>query len=69
MGDRVWLMSRDQFVAVWNASDSLDQAAAKVREIVRGAALRWALLARAGTLRTEGVGLKAFATTLTKSAT
>ena len=53
MGDRVWLISRDQFVAVWNASDSRDQAASKVREIVGGASPRWALLARAGTLRVE----------------
>ena len=61
MGDRVWSIPRDQFVAVWNAAATLDEATAKVREVVGGAAPRWALLARAGTIRKEGVELKAFA--------
>lgn len=68
MGDRVWMIDRDQFVAVWNAAGTLDEAAAKVREIVGGSAPRWALLARAGTIRKEGVELKAFAPTPAKPA-
>lgn len=49
---------RDQFVAAWSGSESLDEAAAKVRSLARGPAPRWALMARAASLRKEGVELK-----------
>jgi hypothetical protein len=58
MGDRVLQMPRDQFVAAWNASTTLDEAAARIRALVGGAAPRWAVLARALALRKEGVELK-----------
>jgi hypothetical protein len=58
MWDRVWQLPRDQFVAIWNAADSLTQAAERVKAAVGGPAPRWAVLARAGQLRTEGVELK-----------
>jgi hypothetical protein len=58
MGDRVWKLPSDQFVAAWNGSDSLDEAAAKVRETVGGQVPRWAVMARAAALRREGAELK-----------
>jgi hypothetical protein len=58
MGDRVLQMPRDQFVAAWNASATLDEAAARIRILVGGAAPRWAVLARALALRKEGAELK-----------
>jgi hypothetical protein len=36
MGDRVWLVPRDRFVAAWNESPKLDAAAARVRELASG---------------------------------
>ena len=48
MGDRVWQVPRDQFVAAWNGSDTLDEAAAKVRTLAGGPVPRWAVMARAG---------------------
>ena len=58
MGDRVWKLPREQFVAAWNGSDSLDEAAAKVRETVGGQVPRWAVMAREEALRKEGEKLK-----------
>jgi hypothetical protein len=58
MGDRVWKLSQDQFVAAWNRSGSLDEAAASVREMAGGPAPRWAVMARAAALRKEGVEMK-----------
>ena len=58
MGDKVWQVPQEQFVAAWNAANTLDEAATKVREMVGGAAPRWALMARAGSLRQSGVELK-----------
>jgi hypothetical protein len=58
MGERVWQVPRDQFVAAWNGSGSLDEAAAKVKALAGGPAPRWAVMARAASLRKEGVELK-----------
>jgi hypothetical protein len=58
MGDRVWRVPRDQFVAAWNGSGSLDEAAAAVKALAGGPAPRWAVMARATALRKEGVELK-----------
>lgn len=58
MGDGVWQLSQEQFVAVWNGSGSLDEAAARVRELVTGTAPGWALLQRALELRRAGVEMK-----------
>jgi hypothetical protein len=61
MYDRAWQVPQHDFVAAWNDSQSLDEAAAKIRELAGGTAPRWAVLSRAQTLRKEGVELKAFA--------
>ncbi len=58
MGDRVWDVPPDQFVAAWNAAVTLDDAAARVRELAGGPAPRWAVLARAMELRKDGLALK-----------
>ena len=59
MGDRVWQLPRERFIAIWNAADTLAEAAERVKEAVgAGAAPRWAVMSRAGTLRKEGVELK-----------
>lgn len=61
MGDRVWQVPRDQFVAAWNGSGSLDEAAARVKALAGGPAPRWAVMARATAMRKEGVELKPLA--------
>ena len=60
MGDRVWRVPQDQFVAVWNAAESLAEAAARLKELAGGNVPRWAAMARATSLRKDGVGLKTF---------
>jgi hypothetical protein len=62
MGDRVWKLPREQFVAAWNGSGSLDEAAAKVRELANGQVPRWAVMSRAAALRKEGEKLKPLST-------
>ena len=47
MGDRVWQVPQEQFVAAWNGVGSLDEAAARVKELARGNVPRWAVMARA----------------------
>lgn len=58
MGDRVWQVPQEQFVAVWNGSGSLAEAAARIKEIVSGSAPGWALLQRAIELRKAGIEMK-----------
>jgi hypothetical protein len=58
IGDRVWQVPRDQFVAAWGAAATLDEAAVAVRVLAGGPAPRWALIARAAELRADGVALK-----------
>ena len=58
MGDRVWQVPREDFARAWNGAATLDEAAARVREVAGGPAPRWAVLARAGQLRGEGVPMK-----------
>ena len=58
IGDRVWRVPQDQFVAAWNGSATLDEAAAAIRALAGGPAPRWAVMARAGELRKAGVALK-----------
>ena len=59
MGDRVWQLPRERFIAVWNAAETPAEAAEKVKRAVGGgAAPRWAVMARAGALREEGVQLR-----------
>jgi hypothetical protein len=58
MGDRVWQVPRDDFARAWNASETLDEAAERVKVLAGGPAPRWAVMVRAGQLRGEGVTLK-----------
>lgn len=58
MGDRVWQVSREDFVRTWNGAATLDDAAERVRAMAGGPAPRWALMVRAGQLRGEGVAMK-----------
>ena len=61
MGDRAWQVPQDQFVSAWNGAESLDEAAARVKELARGNVPRWAVMARAMELRKDGVALKELA--------
>lgn len=61
MFDRCWQVPQDQFVAAWNASESLADAANHVKELARGQVPQWAVLARALSLRKDGVEMKTFA--------
>jgi hypothetical protein len=58
MGDRAWQVSQDEFVRAWNAAQSLDEAAARVKELAGGNVPRWAVMARAMELRRDGVAMK-----------
>ena len=58
IGDRVWDVPQDQFVAAWEAATTLDEAAGAIRTLAGGAVPRWAAMARASALRKEGVVLK-----------
>lgn len=58
IGDRVWDVPQEQFVAAWNASATLDEAATAIRALAGGPVPRWAAMARASALRKEGVALK-----------
>ena len=58
MYDRAWQVPTDQFAAAWNGAGTLDEAAARLRELANGNVPRWALMARAMELRQEGVELK-----------
>jgi len=58
MGERVWDVPVARFVDVWNASDSLDAVAARLRELAGGAVPRWSVMARAAALRKDGHELK-----------
>jgi hypothetical protein len=58
MGDRVWQLPQEAFVSAWNGARTLDEAAARIKELVKGNAPRWAVLARALELRKDGAELK-----------
>jgi hypothetical protein len=58
VGNRIWHVPRDQFVAIWNSAAALDDAASAVRALAGGPVPRWAVMARAAALRKEGVSLK-----------
>jgi hypothetical protein len=68
MCDRVWLVPHDQFVAAWNGSESLDEAAAKVKALAGGPTPRWAVMARAAAMRKEGVTLRPLSLATAKAA-
>jgi hypothetical protein len=61
MIDRAWQVPRDEFVAAWNGAMSLDEAAARVKELAQGNVPRWAVMVRAMELRRDGVEMKPLA--------
>lgn len=58
MLDKLASLPDETFLRLWNASASLDEAAARIRVIVGRPCPRWAVMARAAALRREGVGVK-----------
>jgi hypothetical protein len=58
MGERVWQVPREMFVAAWNAAGSLADAVERVKQLAGGNVPRWAVMARAVALRKGGVELK-----------
>lgn len=58
MGDRVWQVTEEPFVAVWNGAESLDRAPAQLKEIAGGNVPGWSVLQRSLDLRRKGVELK-----------
>ena len=59
MGDRVWGIPQDQFVAAWNGATSIDDAVRRMKAIIGGAVPKWAVMARAVTVRKSGTEMKA----------
>ncbi|QJW98468.1 hypothetical protein [Frigoriglobus tundricola] len=59
MGDQVWQVPQEQFVAAWNGAESLADASVRVKELAGVYVPGWALMVRAMSLRKEGVVLKA----------
>ena len=58
MGDRAWQVPAADFAAAWNAARSLTEAAEAVKRLAGGQVPRWAVMARAGQLRKDGLGMK-----------
>ncbi|QEL14820.1 hypothetical protein [Limnoglobus roseus] len=58
MGDRVWQIPQEQFVAAWNRAATLADLSPVLRELAGGSVPRWAAIVRARALRKEGVDLK-----------
>lgn len=58
MGERVWQIPQDEFVAAWNAATSMADVVRRVKELAGGAIPRWAVMARAVALRKGGVELR-----------
>src|SRR5439155_16640739 len=54
MGDRVWGIPQDEFVAAWNAATSMVDVVRRMKEIAGGAVPRWAVTVRAVALRKGG---------------
>ncbi|VTS00581.1 unnamed protein product [Gemmata massiliana] len=59
MGEKVWQVPREEFIALWNAAGSLDEVAAQILARVGPRAPRWAVIARAAELRRDGATLRA----------
>ena len=58
MGDRVWLVAQELFVAAWNEAGSLPELSARLKEAAGGHIPGWALMQRAGDLRKAGFEMK-----------
>jgi hypothetical protein len=58
MTDQVWKIPEEQFASLWNTASTLNEVAESVKQVVNGPAPRWAVLARAGQLRKDGVAMK-----------
>lgn len=62
MYERAWQIAEEQFVAAWNSSETVAEAAEKLKQLAGGAVPRWAVLARAAQLRKAGAELRQLAT-------
>ena len=58
LGDKVWELPQEKFVAIWNAAASLDEVAAQVRAAVGPPAPLWAVMVRGAAMRDGGTPLK-----------
>ena len=58
MGDRVWQVPQELFVAAWNEAGSLPELSARLKETAGGHIPGWALMQRASDLRKSGVEMK-----------
>jgi len=58
MGDRVWQVPQELFVAAWNEAGSLTELSARLKEAAGGHIPGWALMQRAGELRKVGIEMK-----------
>jgi hypothetical protein len=58
MGDRVWQVPQESFVAAWNVAGSLAEVVERVKELAGGNVPKWAVMARAMALRRAGITLK-----------
>ncbi len=58
MGDQVWQVPQNQFVAAWNGASTLADASARLKELAGVSAPGWAMMARAMALRKDGVEMK-----------
>jgi hypothetical protein len=60
MTEKVGALPDDQFIALWNASESLDEAVGRMRAMVGLPCPRWAVKARAVACREGGAVMKQF---------
>jgi hypothetical protein len=58
MGDQVWQVPQELFVAAWNGAASLTDASARLKDLAGVSAPGWAMMARAMSLRKDGVEMK-----------
>jgi hypothetical protein len=62
MGNRVWQVPQELFVAAWNAGGTFAEVVEKVKELAAGNVPRWAVMARASAIRKAGVKMKSLRT-------
>ena len=58
MGERVWQVPREKFVAAWNRAASLADVIERVKQLASGNVPRWAVMARAAAMRKGWVAMK-----------
>lgn len=68
MTNKLNAMPQDQFVALWNAAESFDEAVAKIQALVGRPCPRWAVMVRSAVCRQDGIPMKRFEETPVKAA-